>query len=74
MRDRGGYGDISSVHRLFGIHRVAIGQGDFSIPIDARIGIDDAGIILKPDNQSGNFGDIDVSKVECAIQGKVLLE
>ena len=36
--------------------------------------IDDADIILKPDNQSGNFGDIDVSKVECAIQGKVLLE
>lgn len=39
-----------------------------------RYCIDDAGIILKPDNQSGNFGDIDVSKVECAIQGKVLLE
>lgn len=39
-----------------------------------RYCIDDAGIILRPDNQSGNFCDIDVSKVECAIQGKVLLE
>ena len=39
-----------------------------------RYCMDDEGIILKPDNQSGDFGDIDVSKVECAIQGKVLLE
>ena len=39
-----------------------------------RYCIDDAGIILMPDNQSGDFCDIDVSKVECAIQGKVLLE
>lgn len=39
-----------------------------------RYCIDNAGIILKPDNQSGDFCDIDVSKVECAIQGKVLLE
>lgn len=30
-------------------------------------------IVLKPDNQSGDFCDIDVSKVECIIQGKVLL-
>lgn len=30
--------------------------------------------ILKPDNQSGDFCSIDASKVECAIQGKVLLE
>ena len=39
-----------------------------------RYCIDDAGVILRPDNQSGDFCDIDVSKVECAIQGKVLLE
>lgn len=39
-----------------------------------RYCMDDTGIILKPDNQSGDFCDIDVSKVECAIQGKVLLE
>lgn len=39
-----------------------------------RYCIDNAEIILKPDNQSGDFFDIDVSKVECAIQGKVILE
>lgn len=39
-----------------------------------RYCIRDTGIILKPDNQSGEFDDIDVSKTECAIQGKVLLE
>lgn len=39
-----------------------------------RYCIDDAGIILKPDNRSGEFFDVNVSEAECAIQGKVLLK
>lgn len=38
-----------------------------------RYCVDDQCIILRPDNRSGNFCDIDVSKIECIIQGKVLL-
>lgn len=39
-----------------------------------RYCINSAGIVLKPDNQFGDFCDIDLSKVECEIQGKVILE
>ena len=30
-------------------------------------------IILKPDNESGMFSNIDTSQAECILQGKVLL-
>lgn len=39
-----------------------------------RYCIDGSSVILRPDNQSGEFCDIDCSKVECIIQGKVILE
>lgn len=38
-----------------------------------RYCIDDAGTVLKPENRSGDFHIIDVSKGECVVQGKVLL-
>lgn len=39
-----------------------------------RYCVNGADIILRPDNQSGGFSDIDVSGAECLIQGKVILE
>ncbi|MEG1933886.1 MAG: S24 family peptidase, partial [Kiritimatiellia bacterium] len=39
-----------------------------------RYCINGADIILKSDNQSGVFSDIDVSGAECLIRGKVIFE
>lgn len=39
-----------------------------------RYCVNSTGILLKPDNQSVDFCDIDLSKGECAIQGKVIFE
>ena len=39
-----------------------------------RYSVNGSSIMLMPDNKSGEFSDIDVLKVECIIQGKVILE